>query len=613
MKKIIFGQMLKLYNGWTQIWDVILWNLKFSISTSPFYTLSRISIEFLFPIFSLIGAYLAKNILNYLSTSDEISIDRKDIIMIFAGVAILALARIISSKVKTYCEIVHSELLEKRISTDMMDFSFRVDLSFFDNPIHQNKLMSATKDASILVHSLGTVLLLLSSILSFLLTFSILFRYHWFYAILITASAIPAAFSLKNYTKSIYHLSLSQILAQRKLSYIKGLASHRDMAQDLRLFQSAEILKKNYENTWRDLFLERRLMLKLKSTVTGFLEMFPELALVFLSLHVFYRIVLGELSIGDYVLYTGIMAQLWSTTSLFISSAIGIYENKLRMMNYKSLYSYQNQIQSEGKLKLETIEELTFEKVSFSYPLSKDFSLRNISFNLKAPERVAFVGINGSGKSTLIKLILRFYDPQEGKILLNGRDIKSYDLDSLRRGFTVYFQEMENFYFSIKDNFLLTDARTVDFKKMMQSLEFSELSKIIVSGEKWEERYITKFFSEQGWILSGGQYQKLALARVLYRKNLAFILDEISSNLDPEAEHKIFKNLNALTQGKLTIFTSHRLSNVSLAQRVIVLEHGQIIEDGSPEDLLKNNQRYAELLRYQQAKYNSVKISSIHE
>ncbi len=217
---------------------------------------------------------------------------------------------------------------------------------------------------------------------------------------------------------------------------------------------------------------------------------------------------------------------------------------------------------------------------------------------------MAFIGLNGSGKSTLIKLLLRFYEPTSGEIKINGINIMAYSIVSLRKAFSVYFQDMGNFAFSIRENFHLTNPnKEHNDGEIIEALDKSDFMEILNLSNDGLAAYISKFFTPEGLILSGGQAQKLALARVLYRKDKILILDEVSSNLDPKAEHEIFNKLQEITEGRLTLFTSHRLSNLSLADRIIVLEGGKIIEDGRPEKLLKDNKRYAELFRYQQKKY----------
>jgi ATP-binding cassette subfamily B protein len=198
------------------------------------------------------------------------------------------------------------------------------------------------------------------------------------------------------------------------------------------------------------------------------------------------------------------------------------------------------------------------------------------------------------------------YDPDSGVIKINDVDIRRYSIHSIRKNFSVYFQEMLNYSFSIRDNLIIADETNPDIENSISKALVDSYSEDVVNkAPHGLDTEITRLFELDGLELSCGQYQKLALARAFYRRHTAIILDEPSSNLDPRAENEIFNSLKHVTDGKLTIFTSHRLSNVFLADRIIVLENGQIIEEGTQEQLIRNNKRYAELFQYQQKKYSS--------
>ncbi|MCL2284795.1 MAG: ABC transporter ATP-binding protein/permease, partial [Firmicutes bacterium] len=231
--------------------------------------------------------------------------------------------------------------------------------------------------------------------------------------------------------------------------------------------------------------------------------------------------------------------------------------------------------------------------------------INHISFTLHKNEKVVLVGLNGSGKSTLIKLLLRMYEPDTGEIRINGVNIKEYKLSQLRANFSVYFQDMYNYNFTLRENFTIADDGQADVdSNATKALQAAYAGDILEKATKGMDTSITRLFDTDGIELSGGQHQKLALARALYRRHTALILDEPSSNLDPKAEHEIFGALKTFTDGKMTIFTSHRLSNVALADRILVLEKGRLVEDGTQEELLRNKHKYAELFQYQKEKYD---------
>lgn len=284
-----------------------------------------------------------------------------------------------------------------------------------------------------------------------------------------------------------------------------------------------------------------------------------------------------------------------------------IYENRMQIEYIKSLDNFISYICDNGTKDLNTISKIEFRNVTFIYPNTDKPAINNISFTLNKNQKTAIVGLNGSRKTTLIKLILRMYDPTDGMILINDCNIKNYSLSKLHRNFSVYFQDMVNYKLSIKDNFIFVDDNVYNEKQEIEkALKNCQCEDILQNAFDSLETSISKMFDLNRIELSGGQHQKFAIARFLYRRNTALILDEPSSNIEPEAEHKIFETLNELTCDKLVIFTSHRLSNISLADRIIVMENGSIIEDGTQNELLNYKSRYFELFNYQREKYQII-------
>lgn len=374
--------------------------------------------------------------------------------------------------------------------------------------------------------------------------------------------------------------------------------------QDIRLFRIGEFLKEKHYGMWKEIFVKQRKVSRRRTIATIFWGCLPEGVSTGIGIHIGFRILNGASTVGDYSLYTGLIVQfLYACNSLTMSFS-NIYDNKLRIINLKSIFEFKNHVLDHGKIELKEIVSIEFEHVSFAYPNTNRMVLEDISFHLHRNEKMAFVGINGSGKTTLIKLILRMYDPKAGQIKINGIDVKEYRLESLRDCFSVYFQEMSNYCMNLKENIAISDfSQGGTDDEVSEVLRKSCCEDILEKAAKGLSTDLTRIFEEDGIELSGGQHQKLALARTLYRRNQALILDEPSSNLDPKAEHDIFENLKTITDGKMTIFTSHRLSNISLADRIIVLEKGKVVEDGTQKQLLMNKGRYAELYRYQQEKF----------
>jgi len=590
----------------TRYFSSIGWCLSFSWTTSNLYTIARIGIQILLPLLTIAASFIGKYLINLLAGAGSVVDPAKMLVSLFAGLLLIALIKTVLQKLATYYRAMHSDLLRSNISLMMMDHSLSSDLEYFDNPDYHDKLLSATRDSSSIINIVWNTLSGISASVAFVVSFVVLSQSNVLYSLLMTAAAVPSAIVAAKYTKSIYTLSIEQTKSERKLNYYQSIAVDRRYAQDLRLFNVVERLKNRYRQLWNQIFTNRQNMTRARTLLTALLNCLPEIVVVMIGIDIAFNVLAKTTSVGDYSLYTGLVGQLWRAISQLSSSTIQIYDNQLKIENVRTLEQFQNHVIDKGTGCLKQVDTIEFDHVCFSYPGTDVQVLNDVTFKLKREEKVALVGLNGSGKSTLIKLLLRMYDPDSGIIRINGVNIREYSLATLRSNFSVYFQEMQNYCFTLKENLTIADnSQDQELKEALAkaSLQSSCCEDILDRAPKGLDTSLTRYFEEDGIELSTGQHQKLALARTLYRRHTALILDEPSSSLDPKAEHEIIESLQSFTDGQMTIFTSHRLSNIFLADRIIVLEEGRVAEDGTQEELLKNKQRYAELFNYQKEKY----------
>jgi len=596
--------MKNIINDLPGFWATIIWCLTLSWKTSKFYTITRIAADIVTPLLTIAAAFVGKHLLDLLSGAWTVAEVERTLLMLFAGLFCIALVRMASHKTTQYSQAMQSEMINGQIALDMMNRSLTADLEYFDNPEYYDKLKSAGQDSMAVSHILWNVLSCISSIVAFIGAFAVLFQASPVYGLAMMAAAIPASIAAAKYTKTLYMLSLEQINEHRQMYYCQHLASEKAYAQDVRLFGAGQKLQERYRRIWTALFTKRKGMTRKRSILTGLLECLPEAILILIGVDIAFGVLAGTNTVGDYALFTGLAGQLWGSINMFSSSSLQIYDNKLKIENIKKLDTFQNNVTDSGKKPLPKVESISFNGVTFNYPGTTTPALDNISFTIHKKEKVVLVGLNGSGKSTLIKLLLRMYEPTTGTIQINNIDIREYKLSELRANFSVYFQEMHNYNFTLRENFTIADEGHPDTDtQATAALKAAYANDIIEKAAKGMDTSLTRLFDTNGIELSGGQHQKLALARALYRRHTALILDEPSSNLDPKAEHEIFAALKTLTDGKMTIFTSHRLSNVALADRILVLEKGKLVEDGTQDELLENKYRYAELFQYQKEKY----------
>ena len=580
------------------------WCLSLAWNTSKFYTIARILTEALLPVLTIGVAFAGRYIINILAGQATFSNNQQVLILLLIGILIIGLSRQGLQKLTQYCQAMHEDVLGAKISLLMMGKALSADLEYFDNPAYHDKLTSANRDSYVVSHVIWNVLGSVSLVISFLMAFIVLGQASFLYGVIMLMAAIPSSIVSAKYTKLLYRLSLDQVNEQRQMDYYQAIATDRIYAQDLRLFWAGDGLKDRYRRIWGNLFTVRRDMTRKRTAFTGLLECLPEIAVGVIAIDIALRVMAGNATVGDYSLFTGLVGQLWATTSSLSFSLMNIYDNKMKIENFQSIETFKNRVVDKGKKQLKSVESIEFEDVRFTYPGTKVLALNDICIHFKKKEKVALVGLNGSGKSTLIKLLLRMYDPDKGQIRINGTDIRDYTLSSLRKNFSVYFQDMQNYSFTLRENFTIADEEQCNIdENIKQALNAADCEDILASATHKLDTNLTRFFADDGIELSGGQHQKLAFARALFRRHTALILDEPSSNLDPRTERNIFESLKQSVDGKMMIFTSHRLSNVFLADRIVVLDKGRVVEDGTQQELLKNKQQYAELFKYQQDKY----------
>jgi ATP-binding cassette subfamily B protein len=334
------------------------------------------------------------------------------------------------------------------------------------------------------------------------------------------------------------------------------------------------------------------------------LSVIPQILTAFVLFDVGTQIFNGMHTIGDFSLYSGMISQLVSNIFLLAFTFTQIAENLMKAENFLEFDSWESTVEVAGVRKLDIIHTIEFENVSFRYPNNSTYTIKDLSFCFSADDKVALVGVNGAGKTTIVKLLLRFYDATEGRILINGTDIREFTPPSIRKHYSVMFQDYLNYAFTLRDNICLSNLEhNYSDQDIYDICKHVGIDYMIDEWEDGLNAYLYKEFVEDGKELSIGENQKIALARAFYRGGDILILDEPSSSLDPESEFYFFeKAINAYNDRGL-ILISHKLSNVIIADHILVIEGGTLIEEGKHEDLIQSNGRYAALFKYQADKY----------
>jgi ATP-binding cassette subfamily B protein len=292
------------------------------------------------------------------------------------------------------------------------------------------------------------------------------------------------------------------------------------------------------------------------------------------------------------------------------SAMASLLDGSMRLKRFQGFLDWEPTLAATGQRRLPPgrIPALEFQGVDFTYPGSSRPSLQQVSFRIDPGEKLALVGLNGAGKSTLLKLMMRLYDPQGGRIMIDGVDAREYRIEDVRALFGVFFQDFCRYAFTLRDNVALSAWDAADGeRRLARALGRSGAASLAERLPKGVETFMSRTFDDSGSDLSGGEWQKVAIARAFYRDAGMLILDEPASSLDPEAEHALFRMFAELSHGKSAVLVSHRLANVTMCDRIVVLEGGRVVETGTHDQLMATGGRYARLFELQARSYGHAK------
>jgi ABC-type multidrug transport system fused ATPase/permease subunit len=409
--------------------------------------------------------------------------------------------------------------------------------------------------------------------------------------IIMTASLVPGFLAEKRFSKLKWNLwgekGDKPLLAHRTTQYLQD----KNKLQETKIFGTRDYLVKFLEGLHKD-FYNRQLKHLRNTQGRMFAGLTTEVLVAgAVTLWLIQKVLNHSLSLANYSFYSGIILQFGSSLSLIANSLNFIYDNNEYMKDLYWLFDVKPLLpRADNPLKLSAKDTptITFENVSFKYPSSEKYALKNVSLTIKPGDSFAFVGENGAGKTTIIKLLLRFYDPDEGRILVDGTDVREVDLSSYYTHIGVLFQNFNDYPFSVRDNIAL--GRVEDFNDNKRVHEAAQIANAEPFIEQYPKKYeqVLEVGFKDGIEPSGGQWQRIALARALFRDAGILILDEPTAAVDAKSEYEIFKTLETHSKDKTTIIISHRFSTVRRAETIYVMRNGEVIEQGSHTKLMKN-------------------------
>ncbi|MBE6671900.1 MAG: ABC transporter ATP-binding protein [Ruminococcaceae bacterium] len=496
--------------------------------------------------------------------------------------------------------------LHYRMHEEIFQKSMDADLICFDDPEFYNDFVWAMDESDgRAMQVLETMANFINFVISLGTCIAIMLTVSPIVVAILAARSVISFFIGKYWNKINEEQNTKAKPYHRQTAYVNRVFHLVDYAKELRTSRLAENLAAQYDDA-----VDRNLTITLHynkkhhilNVISFLLNMVPNcLITIYMTLGLFE----GTVPVGSFIIT---LTQFWRIGYMFDNFSYFFNEfgnNSLYIEKYRKFMEYVPKVKS-GTLPVSAFETLELKNVSFRYTEKSDCVLKNVSLTIRKGEKIALVGYNGAGKSTLIKLLMRFYDPDEGVILLNGIDIKQYDLKAYRHTIGAVFQDFKLFSATIAENVLGRPVQNEeDRQRVLRALEMAGFKDKCSELEKGIDTMLTREFDDEGTNLSGGESQKIAIARVFAHDYDLVMMDEPSSALDPIAEYNLNHSIANHLQGKTVIFISHRLSTTRMSDMIYMFDSGSLIEQGSHKELLSKEGKYAEMFALQAKKYKS--------
>ncbi len=527
-------------------------------------------------------------------------------LLLFLGVGLVYEIIIIASD---YAQNIGWKRVYKGLNNAIFKKACEVDVECYEDPAFYDAYQRATEilTSSIFMSFVIDLSMLLGNIISLVLVIGIVTTIDPAYLIFLAPVGIVFAVEIIK-SKLLYKRDLSMTTNNRVKAYSQRTVFLKDFSKDMRTSNIFSVVIRRFERAVEDnirIIKKYGVKLFIYSMIGSlFGEFIPIVGTYSFASYQFIKD--KGLDISGFSVVLASINSVRQTTAGIADSLAELTNVALYFQNLHDFFDYESKIKS-GEAEAGEFESLEFRNVSFRYPSAEENSINNVSFKINRGETVALVGVNGAGKTTLVKLMLRFYDVTEGEILYNGKNIKEYNVQSLRRRFATVFQDYKTFALSVYENVICHVPDSEERKKAEKALRQSGAWEKIQTLENGADTVLTREFDENGAGLSGGETQKTAVARMFAKNFDIAILDEPSSALDPIAEYKMYENLIKATENKTVIYISHRLSSAVLSDKIIVLGGGRVLESGTHSQLMEAGNEYAEMFTLQASRYRDAK------
>ena len=587
--------------------------------SGPIYLFLMTFIALFNGLMPLVGALLSQNILNGLQDIITRRAEGEVFgISAFWGSMVLTLLiwfflyKIFSKIVTQLSRAVNrmaGERVVRHVKIKIMRKAEELDLASFDMPAFYEKLENANREAGLRpVSILNSTFEVISALISLVGYIIILSRPLPLATLAIIVMAIPSTVVNFVYRRRTFSYMRARSVDRRQMNYFSELAVNKDLAKEVRVFELGDTLVERYDSTFHHYYRGLRGLVIMDNVLQTVFAVLSAILNCVLFAFIAYGVFRGTYRIGDYSLYTGALTSIAAGVSTLITTSANVYEGTLFIDNLLSFLKEKKTIlprtEKPARPARGCTHTIEFRHVTFAYPDGKEPVLRDINLTLRPGETVALVGQNGAGKTTLIKLLTRLYDPTEGEILLDGVDLRDYEVKELHRLFGPIFQDFGKYAVSFADNIRFGDlTKSGTEEEVREAARRTGADRIADHLPQGYDTQLTRYFDRNGTELSVGQWQKLALSRAFYSDADILILDEPTASLDPLAEQEVFRRFEELRGDKTALFVSHRLSSATTASKIVVLQNGCVAEEGTHRELMQRGGVYAQLFETQAARY----------
>ena len=510
------------------------------------------------------------------------------------------------ARLSSLLESLLGDLFANRLSVRLMQHAATLDLAQFEDPEIYDHLERARRQT---VGRIGLFTLLLGTaqdLITLIALASVLLVQLPWLLLLLTVAVLPAFLGEAHFASLGYSLLFRWTPERRLLDYLRYMGASDESAKEVKLFGLSNFRVGRYATLSDKFYQENKELAVKRNIVSTLLVTLGTLGYYGAYGVIIYRTVMGAFTIGTLTFLAGSFRQSRSLIQSVLISFSSIYEQSLYLSDLFTFFDVRPSVVSKPGARAvprPLQSGFRFENVGFRYPGSERWAVRGLSFSFEPHERIALVGENGAGKTTLVKLLSRLYDPDEGRILLDGVDLRDYDLDSLRKNIGIIFQDFVRYDFVLRENIGVSQVEALDDDARIREAARRSLADSVAKRvpQGFDQMLGRRF--DNGVELSGGEWQKVALARAYMRDAQVLILDEPTAALDARAEYEVFLRFAELTKGRMAVLISHRFSTVRMADRILVLKGGELVDDGTHEELVARGGLYAELFSLQAAGY----------